>query len=145
MKNKIFVVGEIIWDIYNEKKTIGGAPFNFAAHAVLCGAHSTLLSAVGDDDLGKEAVRLAQELGVDEKYIKTVGKVTGQCIVSLDKKGVPIYNVLKDAAYDNITLDADDLENIRKECFDALYFGTLIQREPVSRTSVERLLQICSF
>ena len=29
---KILSFGEIIWDIYSDKKCIGGAPFNFAAH-----------------------------------------------------------------------------------------------------------------
>ncbi len=29
---KILSVGEILWDIYPDKKHIGGAPFNFAAH-----------------------------------------------------------------------------------------------------------------
>ncbi len=29
---KILSFGEIIWDVYEDKKCIGGAPFNFAAH-----------------------------------------------------------------------------------------------------------------
>ena len=53
---KILSFGEIIWDVYPDGKTLGGAPLNFAAHAALLGAKSSLISAVGSDELGNSAV-----------------------------------------------------------------------------------------
>ena len=53
---KILSFGEIIWDVYPHKKCIGGAPLNFAAHASRAGAESYLLSSVGNDELGREAI-----------------------------------------------------------------------------------------
>ena len=77
-KVKILAIGEIIWDVYPDKKTIGGAPLNFAAHSVLCGAKSTLISAVGNDTLGQNAIVALEQFGVDCKYIKENKWKTGQ-------------------------------------------------------------------
>ena len=73
-KAKILSIGEIIWDIYPNKKTIGGAPLNFSAHSVLCGAESALISAVGNDMLGEEALVALKNFGVNCKYIKKSAK-----------------------------------------------------------------------
>jgi fructokinase len=145
MKKKILSIGEIIWDIYPDKKTIGGAPLNFAAHAVLCGADSTLVSAIGGDSLGEAAIQALVGFGVNCRYVKKTNRPTGQCIVTLDKNAVPHYNVLRGVAYDNIALDNNDFERISEEKYDALYFGTLIQREEVSRKTVCELLNRCVF
>lgn len=145
MKKKILAIGEIIWDVYPDKQTIGGAPLNFAAHAVLCGAESALISAVGKDSLGAEAVKELGEFGVGCQYVKTNDKSTGQCIVTLDDHAIPHYNVLRDVSYDHIELDRADLDAIRREGYDALYFGTLIQRNAVSKQALRTLLQSCSF
>ena len=35
---KLRVFGEILWDIFDGDRRIGGAPFNFAAHSAALGA-----------------------------------------------------------------------------------------------------------
>ena len=30
--NKVTAIGEILWDVYPDQKTLGGAPFNFIYH-----------------------------------------------------------------------------------------------------------------
>ena len=145
MKKKILSIGEIIWDVYPDKKTIGGAPLNFAAHAVLCGAESALISAIGRDSLGGDAIKALKNFGVDCQYVKNNDKPTGQCIVALDDNAIPHYNVLRDVAYDNIELDGIDFDRINQGKYDALYFGTLIQRNEVSGKAVRDLLEKCYF
>ena len=145
MKNKILSIGEIIWDVFPDKSVIGGAPLNFAAHCALCGAESALLSAVGEDQLGKDALAALKKFGVSDQYVKCASEPTGQCIVTLDQNAVPSYNVLRDVAYDNITVSGGDIEAINKEGYDALYFGTLIQRNSVSRDTVKTIVEKCSF
>ena len=142
---KIFSIGEIIWDIYPDKQVIGGAPLNFAAHASLCGAESALLSAVGNDTLGDDALKALCDFGVSTKYVKRAEQATGQCLVTLDKNAVPSYNVLRGVAYDNIVVTDEDITSINAEKYDALYFGTLIQREPVSRKAVQEVVNRCAF
>ena len=145
MKPKILSIGEIIWDIYPDKQVIGGAPLNFSAHAVLCGAESSLISAVGEDELGEKAIQKVKCFGVDDRFIKKSKKPTGQCLVTLDERAIPQYNVLRDVAYDHIELNQADFELINQEKFDVLYFGTLIQRDPVSEKAVRDLVQNCQF
>ena len=52
---KVLSFGEILWDIYPDKKYIGGAPFNFAAHLAKHGEEIYMLSCLGKDSLGEEA------------------------------------------------------------------------------------------
>ena len=145
MKKKILSIGEIIWDIFPDKQVIGGAPLNFAAHSSLCGAESSLLSAIGNDTLGEDALKALNDFGVSTKYVKRVDQPTGQCIVTLDENAIPSYKVLREVAYDNIVITDEDIVNINEEKYDALYFGTLIQREPVSRKAVRDVVNNCTF
>ena len=145
-RKKILSIGEIIWDIYPAEQCIGGAPLNFAAHCAACGCEAWLLSAVGDDVLGVSAVKQARGFGVKPDLIQTVSdKQTGQCLVSLDINQVPSYNILPDSAYDNISLCESDLSRIQSEHMDVLYFGTLIQRSPKSRSAIYNVLEKCGF
>lgn len=133
---KILSFGEIIWDVYPEERHIGGAPFNFAAHVKRAGAKSYLMSAVGEDALGREALKKAIEHGIYSDYIFTVkNKSTGTCEVTLDKNGIPQYAVADDTAYDHIPLPNGEIGN-----FDAIAFGTLALRCAQNRAVLEKLL-----
>ena len=143
--SKILTFGEIIWDVYPDKKLIGGAGLNFAAHAARCGAESYILSAVGHDELGRDALAYANSFGVDSELTEKCDKPTGQCLVTLDANGIPSYNVLCDVAYDNIAVGDDEIEKIKNIGFDALYFGTLIQRSGISGKSLHKLVKAGNF
>ena len=138
---KIFAIGEVLWDIYPNKKTLGGAALNFVAHAVKCGAQSALFSAVGNDSLGDEVLNVLEGFGVSSKYVKRAQQPTGQVIVTLDEKGIPSYDVLSGMAYDNVLVTDEDIADINAEGFDALYFGTLIQRNEISREAVKKIVR----
>ncbi len=142
---KILTAGEIIWDVYPDKKCIGGAPLNFAAHASLQGANAAMVSAVGNDELGASAKEYVENFGVSCKYIKLNEKTTGICDVTLDSRGVPSYSVRRDTSYDNITLDDRDIKEINEERFGLFYFGTLIQRSELSQRAIEKILTECEF
>ena len=139
---KILSFGEIIWDVYEDKKCIGGAPFNFAAHCARLGAESYLLSAVGDDELGGEAMKIAREFGIKDNYIKVIkDKPTGRCLVTLDKNKVPNYDIIRDAAYDYIQFD----KNIENNDFDVFCFETLIQRSENNVETIKEILKKIKF
>jgi fructokinase len=142
---KILSVGEIIWDVFPDRRAIGGAPLNFAAHCALCGAQSALLSAVGGDPLGEESLKALADFGVRTDYVQTNSLPTGQCIVTLDENRIPSYRILRGVAYDGIVSSDGTVGRIASEQFDALYFGTLIQREQVSRRAVREIVQKCRF
>ena len=140
-KTKILSFGEIIWDVYPDKKCIGGAPFNFSAHVAKQGVQSFLLSCVGNDDLGKQAKQYLAKFGVNDKYLYTCDKPTGVCNVTLDHNGVPTYKIQDDVSYDNLPFD----EDITKEKFDLFCFGTLALRSDNNRQTIKQLFEKCCF
>ena len=75
---KVLSFGEIIWDVYPDEKHLGGAPLNFAAHFAKQGGEAYMLSALGDDELGKEALNKLSLWKVNAEYVSVLsGKDTG--------------------------------------------------------------------
>lgn len=135
---KILSFGEIIWDVYKEEKFIGGAPLNLAAHCSKQGADSFLLSSVGNDDLGKNALNEVEGFNVKTDFVSVNNeKETGKCIVTLNENGVPSYNVLTDVAYDYIKAP----DNINELQFDVFCFGTLALRSKENLETVKSILK----
>lgn len=127
--------GEILWDIYPDKKLIGGAPFNFAGHLAKHRENVYMLSCLGTDSLGDEALAELESLGIFSQYVTRLSnKQTGQCLVTLDHNAVPTYDLKNDVAYDYINSD-----NVNED-FDLLYFGTLALRNKYNIDSLEKLL-----
>ncbi len=50
----VLSLGELLWDMLPTGKRAGGAPVNFAYHAMKNGAEGYSISAVGEDELGDE-------------------------------------------------------------------------------------------
>lgn len=133
---KILAFGEILWDIFGGEKKIGGAPLNFISHCALLGAETDIVSAVGKDALGKEALEAVKAFGVGTDYVEVIKKMpTGYCEVTLDADGVPSYDLVTDVAYDNIPCPKKI-----KDTYDALYFGSLALRDARSMSGLSKLL-----
>lgn len=138
---KILAIGEIIFDVFGDDAVIGGAPLNFCAYCSSLGAEAALVSAVGCDAFGERALSELERFGVVTDYVSQNGFSTGRCIVTLEN-GIPSYDVLRPAAYDNIEADADSVKEYRADVFA---FGTLIQREEKSAQAVRQILKNCNF
>lgn len=137
---KALAFGEVLWDVYNDKKTIGGAPLNFAAHLAKHGNSVSLLSSVGRDAEGEEALDIIKSLGISTDHVSVLcDRSTGKCLVTLDENAVPSYNLLEDVAYDRITCKSD------LDGFDVLYFGTLSLRSKHNMDRLKEILNLCSF
>ncbi len=130
----ITVFGEILWDIFGDDKKIGGAPFNFGAHFTKLGGCANVVSAVGDDELGKKALLAVNELGLSTDSIAVLEKPTGYCQVTLNN-GTPSYELVKNVAYDFIPRPDEKYYSA-----DALYIGTLAQRSTASQRTADSLL-----
>lgn len=139
---KVLAFGEILWDIINGEEFLGGAPFNFAAHCVQCGNEAQIISRVGNDRLGKQALDQCGAFGVDKRFIQIdPDHPTGIVDVVLDR-GQPDYTIREHTAYDFI--DAEQIDTGFDD-FDLLYFGSLVQRLTVSASALERVLEQSSF
>ncbi len=137
-KDLVIGMGEALWDVLPEGKKIGGAPANFAYHVSQFGLDSCVVSAVGDDALGAEILA-----NFDQKELKylipTVPYPTGTVQVELDQDGVPQYEIKENVAWDNIPYTAH-LEQLAEKCI-AVCFGSLAQRNVVSRNTINRFLE----
>lgn len=142
---KVLGFGEIIWDIYPEKQTIGGAMFNFCAHMAHLGDETYLISAVGRDGFGFDAIKELARHGVSSAFLQKNRHETGKCMVTLDEKKVPRFDVLPDVAYDHIRCDPEILKKIKKLAPDLFAFNTLIQRAPDSRAALVSILSNVRF
>lgn len=141
---KILAIGEIIFDIFDGEAEVGGAPLNFCAHCAALGAESAIISAVGNDSLAHEALNHLNRFNVSTAFVQSNDLPTGQCLVTV-KNGIPSYNVITPSSYDNIQLTDDIIKQIRNYSADVFAFGTLIQRNPISRNAVNCILESCEF
>lgn len=130
-------MGEALWDMLPEGRKLGGAPANFAYHVSQFGLDSRVVSAVGDDELGNEILANFAEKQL-ECQIEKVAYPTGTVQVTLDEKGVPCYEIKEGVAWDNIPY-TPALENLAKQT-RAVCFGSLAQRNAVSRETINRFI-----
>lgn len=137
MNSIIVGMGEALWDVLPEGKKIGGAPANFAYHVSQFGFDSRVVSAVGNDDLGDEILKVFKEKQLKHQ-LQTVNYPTGTVQVTLDDNGIPCYDIKEGVAWDNIPF-TDDLKRLALST-RAVCFGSLAQRNEVSRTSINRFL-----
>lgn len=136
--NKIVVgMGEALWDVLPEGKKIGGAPANFAYHVSQFGLPSCVVSAIGDDALGKEIIENFTYKGLDQ-LIAEVPYPTGTVQVEIDQTGIPLYDIKENVAWDNIPY-TEHLDALAKRT-KAVCFGSLAQRNVVSRETINHFL-----
>lgn len=142
MKNKQIVagIGELLWDFLPTGKQVGGAPCNFAYHAMQAGCESIVISAVGSDLLGDELLTTLDGLNINREFVQQNSFPTGTVTVSIDKKGQPQYLIHENVAWDNTVFNTKIESKITD--LDAVCFGSLGQRNSVSATTIQQLLSI---
>ncbi len=138
---KVLAYGEVLFDVVGMKEEIGGAPFNFSAHMARLGAKVELMSAVGKDDRGAQVRKYLQKYRVPDRLLAETEYPTGVCQVTLNAQGVPSYELVKPAAWDNIPWTETICEKITEEDYDLLYFGSLSQRKPISEETLHWVLE----
>lgn len=141
MNDLVVGMGEALWDVLPEGKKIGGAPANFAYHVSQFGLPSCVVSAVGDDDLGREIIENFTAKGL-KQLIADVPYPTGTVQVEIDQSGVPQYEIKENVAWDNIPY-TERLESLAERT-TAVCFGSLAQRNVVSRNTINRFLDVVS-
>lgn len=137
-KNNLIVgLGEVLWDVLPEGRKLGGAPANFAYNVRQFGFDSLAISAVGNDKLGGETLAALKNKGLDF-IMPQVPYPTGTVLVSLDDEGIPAYDIRENVAWDNIPF-TPEMKAAAQNC-RAVCWGSLAQRNVVSRTTINRFL-----
>ena len=137
-------IGELLWDMLPSGPRLGGATTNFAVLSARLGEYSLLVSCVGNDELGREAVSrltaLAEGASLNLSGVQTSARLpTGTVSVTLDEEGRPKYVINSPVAWDAISLNSGLIELAGSAA--VIYFGTLAQRDEASRTSLRSLVE----
>ncbi|MDT7540851.1 MAG: fructokinase [Acidobacteriota bacterium] len=134
-------LGELIWDLLPDGKRLGGAPTNFAYLARLLGNSAAVATRVGDDDMGREARNVLLCAGVLTDYLQVdPDHPTGTVGVEIDARGEAHFKVNENSAWDYLEL-SPTWEELAATA-DVICFGTLGQRKPQARETVNRFLEL---
>jgi fructokinase len=134
----ILGIGEVLWDILPEGARLGGAPANFAVMAGRLGNHAAILSRIGRDELGRRAVDRLNHTPIDANLLEVdPTHPTGSVTVELSS-GEPQYTIQEPAAWDFLEL-TDAWDGLAGRA-GAVCFGTLAQRSPLSRKTIQMLV-----
>lgn len=133
----VLSLGELLWDMLPGGKRAGGAPVNFIYHAMHNGADGYAISAVGEDELGDELVKVTKDAGINA-IIQRNAWPTGTVDVAL-KNGIPEYTIVRGVAWDHILYTRELIEQVGQA--DCVCFGTLGLRSPESHDTIVELLK----
>lgn len=139
---EIVAIGEALWDLELDhagavlERTLGGAPLNFAYHCARLEHRSAIVTRVGADSDGDQIRWAAERAGLSATNIQVdPTRPTGTARIPPKGTG-PDFVIARDVAWDHITWD-DALHELTGHC-RALCFGSLAQRSPVSRATIQR-------
>ena len=133
-------LGEVLWDILPSGKLLGGAPANFAYMTSVLGDEGIVASRVGNDELGRDACRAMQRLGLNTSYLQQDNEhETGTATVSIDSAGQPNFTITESVAWDFLEW-TERWEELSSRA-DVICFGSLAQRSPKSAHAIESFLR----
>ncbi len=130
----------MLWDVFPDGERLGGAPTNVAVHAAAMGVPARLVSAVGRDARGAAALAQLAAVGVACDAVSTVDDLpTGTVQVTLDARGQPQYEIVRDVAWDAITFD----DAARRAVHDAgaVVYGTMGQRSSAGKRAIRACVE----
>ncbi|MFN3152399.1 PfkB family carbohydrate kinase [Bremerella sp.] len=132
------ILGEVLFDHFPDgRQVLGGAPFNVAWNVHGMGFNPCMVTAVGKDEPGQQVLDSMQTWGMSTELIQTVAdKPTGAVEVKL-KGGEPVYDILKDRAWDYIEPPAiDDYSS-----YSYLYYGSLAYRSERTAATIREIIE----
>ena len=141
MKFNVLALGEILWDLLPSGAQPGGAPANFAYHAQALGAQAGVVTRVGNDRLGRDLQDHLAAMNLPLDLVQVDETVpTGTVTVELTGDGIPHFTIHEQVAWDQ--LQPTEAACLAARSADAICFGSLAQRGPVSRAAIQQLLRL---
>ena len=131
-------LGELLWDLLPDGRQLGGAPANFALMSARLGNHAAVLSRIGRDDQGRDAVELLRNFPIDLGYLQVDPQhQTGAVTVELNQ-GQASYRFADPVAWDFLEFTPEWQQLAARA--DAVCFGSLAQRSAISRQAIQSFL-----
>jgi fructokinase len=142
--NKVICFGEILWDVFPDKKVIGGAPLNVALRLHSFEVPVAIISCIGTDKNGDMAKSYLDEWGLTSEYIQIHQSLeTGIVTIALDDSGSASYEIGKPVAWDAIALSPELISLVKETPF--FLFGSLAARGAFNRNTLQSLLNVARF
>lgn len=139
-KNTIVGLGELLWDVFPDRKELGGAPANFAYMTSLLGDEGVVASRVGCDRLGNAAARRLARLGLSREWLQVdTQHPTGTAKIDISEDGQPQFEIAESVAWDHFEWTPQWQSLAGRAA--AVCFGSLAQRSARSRESTRLFLQ----
>ena len=136
-------LGELLWDCFPDGRLPGGAPANVAFHAQQLGLSAAVATRVGQDESGEELGKFLAAQGLSTKLVQIdPSHQTGTVTVWPYDKSSTGYTFLENSAWDFLEATPDLLEAVHSA--QAICLGTLGQRRPVSRHTIQQCLRSVS-
>ncbi len=136
----VALFGEVLADRFPDGDLLGGAPFNVARHLKAFGLNPILVTRVGNDELKEMLMARMAEFGMETLGVQIDPEhPTGQVLVHFEE-GAHRFEIAPDQAYDHIDAVVAKLVSLSIQP-DLVYFGTLAQRNKVSRRALCNLLR----
>ncbi len=128
----------MLWDLLPQGRQLGGAPANFAVMSARLGSHAVVLSRIGSDQLGRDAVDTLKSFPIDLGHLQIDdAHPTGSVSVTL-VEGQPSYTIAEPVAWDMLDFTPDWQEFAAQ--VDAVCFGSLAQRSAKSQSTIQSFL-----
>lgn len=139
---KILGIGELLWDVFPEGRKLGGAPANFAYHCKQLGHDAYAVSRIGTDALGDEIVAEFRQRGLSLKLIDR-DDVHPTGVVQVTMTGTShTFTIVEDVAWDHLRSPKELL--VEAAFADAICFGSVAQRAPKSRETIQSVVATCT-
>lgn len=130
--------GEVLWDLFPTGACLGGAPSNLAVHLAAIGVETALVTRIGADALGEQAIDELQGRGLKISGVQVDSELaTGR--VGIELEGGEARYTLHSGAWQRIACDGESIRLLRKT--RAFCFGTLSQESEIGLQSWREALQ----
>jgi len=139
MKKTVTSIGEILWDVFPEGKKAGGSSMNVALNLHKQGITSKFISAIGDDESGKELVTFLKDQNFTPDLIQINNLPTSTVEVKLDESHQATYTIIEPVAWDAITANDTALAAVKQA--DAFVYCSLTCRNEKSKNTILALLK----
>jgi fructokinase len=142
-KFNVVTFGEVLWDILPSGAVPGGAPMNVAFHLRQLGQNATIITRIGNDEMGLSLKKYFSDLGVDTHYFQLDNQFeTGKVFAKLMPGNEVNYDIVSPSAWDFISCDEQLIDLVKQS--DYFVYGSLASRSAMSKKTLFQLLEIAS-